>query len=86
MSAEQLTTPPFPARPRAHAPIASSQGSRSASSSGTPPDILAMLAGGVEVVALGVGDAEGVRDQGPDRGLARARDAHHHDDVGGCHA
>ncbi|GHC75124.1 hypothetical protein GCM10010507_63160 [Streptomyces cinnamoneus] len=39
----------------------------------------------MEVVAFGVGDAEGVRDQRADRGLARAGYAHHHDDVGGGH-
>ncbi|GAA2884559.1 hypothetical protein GCM10010524_16390 [Streptomyces mexicanus] len=39
----------------------------------------------MEVVSLGVRDAEPVREQGTDRGLARAGDAHHHDDVGGAH-
>ncbi|BFO20157.1 hypothetical protein SHKM778_65450 [Streptomyces sp. KM77-8] len=36
----------------------------------------------VEVVALGVRDAEPGREQGTDGGLARARDAHDHDDMG----
>ncbi|UYM26387.1 hypothetical protein OIM90_26725 [Streptomyces sp. AD16] len=36
----------------------------------------------MEVVALGVGDAEPFGEQGADRGLAGSCDAHDHDDVG----
>ncbi|WP_249374445.1 hypothetical protein [Streptomyces avermitilis] len=38
----------------------------------------------MEVVTLGVGNAEPGGEQRTDRGLARPRDAHHHDYVGVC--
>jgi len=38
----------------------------------------------MEVVALGVGHAEPGREEGTDGGLPGARDAHHHDDMGGA--
>jgi hypothetical protein len=39
----------------------------------------------MEVVALGVRNAEFGCEQGTDRGLAGPCYAHHHDDVGGAH-
>ncbi|GGW19370.1 hypothetical protein GCM10018980_66510 [Streptomyces capoamus] len=39
----------------------------------------------MEVVALGVRDAQPRGEQGTDRGLARPRNAHHDDDLGGSH-
>ncbi|GEK02455.1 hypothetical protein TNCT1_47310 [Streptomyces sp. 1-11] len=39
----------------------------------------------MEVVALGVRDAQPGGEQRTDRGLARPGDAHHDDDLGGAH-
>ena len=66
--------------------MASSHGQRSVVGQRVPGRHLVDVGRRVEVVALGVRNAEPGREQGTDRGLPGACDAHDHDDVGGTSA
>ncbi|CAM5571373.1 hypothetical protein SCYAM73S_03383 [Streptomyces cyaneofuscatus] len=65
LRAELETTPPSPARPCAHSPMASSQGHRSSSSRGVPADIFSMFARGWKSSPSAYGTPSSAASRGP---------------------